>query len=71
MCHSMHVLCNWSAVDESHEFAGHIGVKFVYSINKDFTVGLPPLTTTQAVKLAEIGTLAWFCNVDFESMVMF
>ena len=57
--------------DESHEFAGHTGVKFVYSVNKNFTMGLPPFTTTQTVKLAELGALAWFCNVDFESIVMF
>lgn len=52
-------------------FSGHDAVRYRYGVLKELTFGLPPLETTQDVKVAEIGAIAWFCNVDFESVVLF
>ncbi|OGS52433.1 MAG: hypothetical protein A3K75_04295 [Euryarchaeota archaeon RBG_13_61_15] len=57
--------------DDSFVFSGHTGVKFVFGIHKDMVVGFPPFETTQSLKVAELGAIAWFCNVDFESVILF
>ena len=57
--------------DDSFAFSGHTGVKFVFGIYKDMVVGFPPFETTLSVKVAELGAIAWFCNVDFESVILF
>lgn len=57
--------------DESYAIGGHEGVKHTYGVFKELVIGLPPLQTTQEVKVAEIGAVAWFCNVDFESVILF
>ena len=54
--------------DDSFAFSGHTGVKFVFGIYKDMVVGFPPFETAQIVKVAELGAIAWFCNVDFGSV---
>lgn len=50
-----------------YEFSGHNAVKYTYAVFKDVSV----FHMTEYVKVAEIGALAWFCNVDFESVVLF
>ena len=58
-----------SSTSESR-FSGHDAVRYTYGVIKSVTVGFPPFETTQDVKVAEIGAIAWFCNVDFESVVL-
>ena len=57
--------------DESFEIGGHTGMKFVYGIYKELAIGIPPFVTYEDVRLAELGAIAWFCNIDFESNLVF
>lgn len=57
--------------ETGYEFSGHDAVRYTYAVVKAITVGYPPFETTLDVRIAEIGAIAWFCNVDFESVVMF
>jgi hypothetical protein len=57
--------------DTRHAFSGHDAVRYVYGVWKEVTVGYPPFETVLDIRLAEIGAVAWFCNVDFESVVLF
>lgn len=50
-----------------HPFAGHSTTWYTYGVFKNITV----LYLTQLVRVAEIGAIAWFCNVDFESVIVF
>ncbi|MBE0518957.1 MAG: hypothetical protein IH630_07025 [Thermoplasmata archaeon] len=54
-----------------YPFAGHVATKYVYGVFNDVAIGYPPFQHIERVKVAEIGALAWFCNVDFESIVVF
>ena len=54
-----------------YPFAGHVAAKYVYGVFYDVLIGYPPFQHIERVKVAEIGALAWFCNVDFESIVVF
>ncbi len=54
-----------------YPFAGHFAKEYVYGVFYDVVVGYPPLQHIERVKVAEIGALAWFCKVDFESIVVF
>ncbi len=56
--------------DEAFRIAGHTGVKFTYSVTKQMAIGFPPFETVQDIQLAELGAVAWFCNVDFESVIL-
>lgn len=56
--------------ETGYAFSGHEAVRYTYGVFKEITIGLPPFETTQDFKLAEIGAIAWFCNVDFESVVV-
>jgi hypothetical protein len=49
-----------------YSFSGHSATRYYYGVFKDVTV----LGMTHYVKVAEIGAIAWFCNVDFESVVL-
>lgn len=57
--------------DEPFDIGGHTGVRFVYGIYKEVAIGIPPFVTYEEVRLAELGAIAWFCNVDFESNLLF
>lgn len=57
--------------DTHYAFSGHSAVLYIYGVMKEITVGYPPFETTLDVRVAEIGAIAWFCNVDFESVILF
>jgi len=54
-----------------YAFSGHTATRFTYGVFKEIVVGIPPFQTTQDVRVAEVGAIAWFYNVDFESVVLF
>ncbi len=56
---------------ESYPFSGHDAVRSVFGIYKEVAFGVEPFVVVEEVKLAEVGGLAWFCEVDFESVVLF
>lgn len=56
---------------EDYEFAGHSAARTVFGVYKEVSFGIEPFTTVQEMKVAEVGGLAWFCNIDFESVVLF
>ncbi|MCU0853276.1 MAG: hypothetical protein MUC90_08515 [Thermoplasmata archaeon] len=57
--------------EKDYSFSGHRAVRYIYGVWKEVTVGYPPFETKLDVKMAEMGAIAWFCNVDFESVVLF
>ncbi|MEW5747227.1 MAG: hypothetical protein AB1793_00355 [Candidatus Thermoplasmatota archaeon] len=57
--------------ETGYEFSGHDAVRHTYAVVKPIMVGYPPFETTLDARVAEIGAIAWFCNVDFESIVLF
>lgn len=59
------------STDGSYAVAGHVGVRFIFGIYKSMSIGDIFFPTSQDVKVAEMGAIAWFCNVDFESVVAF
>jgi hypothetical protein len=40
---------------------------FTYGVYKELVLGIAPFVTYETVRLAEIGAITWFCNVDSES----
>ncbi len=56
--------------DEPFDIGGHAGVRFTYGVYREFAIGVAPFVTYETVRLAEIGAIAWFCNIDFESNVV-
>lgn len=56
---------------DSYPFSGHSAVRSVFGVYKEVVFGIEPFVTVQEIKVAEVGGLAWFCEVDFESVVLF
>lgn len=56
--------------ERSYAIGGHVGTRTIFGIYMNISFG-GVSETSQVVKVAEMGAVAWFCNVDFESVVMF